>query len=345
MTQVNRYGTRRPDYRVALDGTDLTSTLRPRLDALSISSKRHGKADQLDLVLTDPDGALALPRTGVTLAVSLGWADAEGLRDMGTYTVDEIEHAGSPDKLTIRARATPVSSALRERKTRSWHATTVGALLRQMAAEHGLQPRISSTLAAIEVEHIDQDESDMNILSRLGHLFDASATVKAGCLIFAPLGKSLSASGIQLPTVSLTRRDGDRHRYHNADREHYTGVTASWHDHGKADERTVTAGSGDSTLRLRKVYPNQAQATSAAKAAWARTQRGKSTFTLTLATGRADIFPEQRLQLHGWPPAIDNTQWIITAVRHHLDSSGYRTTLTCETPASADQAATSEAAA
>ena len=105
----------------------------------------------------------------------------------------------------------------------------------------------------------------------------------------------------------------------------------------------MLAGAAGSIQRLRTLYPNRAQATAAAKAAWARAQRGQATFSLTLASGRADIYPEQRLRTHGWPPLIDHTPWIIAKVQQRLDSGGFRTTLDCETAASADQAGVHEA--
>jgi phage protein D len=64
-----------PDYRVTLDGADITGTLRQqvslngriraRLVSLSISEKRGEAADQLDIVLDDSDGRLSSGSVGV----------------------------------------------------------------------------------------------------------------------------------------------------------------------------------------------------------------------------------------------------------------------------------------
>jgi phage protein U len=62
-----------PDWRVTLDGTDLTERMRPRLVSLAISEKRGDEADQLDIVLDDADGLLAIPPEGARLLVMLGW--------------------------------------------------------------------------------------------------------------------------------------------------------------------------------------------------------------------------------------------------------------------------------
>jgi hypothetical protein len=50
-----------PDWRVTLEDTDLTERMRPRLVSLAISEKRGDEADQLDIVLDDADGLLAIP--------------------------------------------------------------------------------------------------------------------------------------------------------------------------------------------------------------------------------------------------------------------------------------------
>ena len=57
-------GARIPDFRITLDGKDLTSKIEPRLQALNISECRQDEADTLDLTLDDHDGQLAIPNRG-----------------------------------------------------------------------------------------------------------------------------------------------------------------------------------------------------------------------------------------------------------------------------------------
>ncbi len=319
-----------PRWRAVLDGQDITTRIAPRLVSLGITACRDDDADQLDLVASDHDGRLALPRHGVTVDVSLGW-DTIGLTRMGTYTVDEVEHAGTPDRITIRARSAKMAGPIREKRDQSWHDIDLGTLVRQLAGRNRLTPRCAPSLASIHVAHIDQtNESDLNILTRLGRLFDAVATVKAGCLLFAPIGAGTSTGGIALPTVALTRADGDRHRYHVADRDAYTGVRAYWHDVGAAKKQSVIAGSKTTLKSLRTVYATEDDATRAAKAEWKRIQRGASTFALHLARGRADIYPEMPVRVSGWKPEVDGTRWLVVRVEHRLGDGGFTTSIECE---------------
>lgn len=323
-----------PAWRVVLGGQDLTERLRPRLLDLTLTEARGGEADQLDLRIHDHDGAMALPRRGVELAVSLGWRDG-GLIDKGTFSVDEVEHSGAPDIITVRARSADLAHPMRTRRERSWHRVTLGAVLRTLAGEHGLQARVAPALAAVDIAHLDQTgESDAHLLTRLGKRYDAVATVKAGALIFAPIGAGTTASGIQLPTARITRADGDQHRFAQADRDKYSGVRAYWNHKPGADRKSVLVGNSGNAKRLRETFNTQAEAREQANAEWKRIQRGAATLSYTLALGRADLYPEQRVRVEGFKPEIDGTGWLIAKATHTVKGeSGYTTQLELETSA------------
>ncbi|MGF7152535.1 hypothetical protein [Novosphingobium gossypii] len=62
-----------PDWRVTLDGQDLSDRIRPRPVSLTLSEKRGDEANQLDIVLSDHDGMLGIPPEGAVLHLQLGW--------------------------------------------------------------------------------------------------------------------------------------------------------------------------------------------------------------------------------------------------------------------------------
>lgn len=331
-----------PAWRVVLDGVDLTDRLRPRLLDLSLTECRGGEADQLELRVHDHDGQLAMPRKGVLLQAAIGFQD-EGVVDKGTFKVDEVEHSGSPDVITVRARSADLTQPMRTRRERSWHDTTLGAILRNIAGEHGLQPRIAPALASVAIKHLDQtEESDAHLLTRLAKRYDAVATVKSGTLIFSPIGSGTTASGKALPRASIARKDGDQHRFSAADRNVYTGVRAYWDDKGAARRKSVLAGKSGNAKRLRESYSNEAEAREQAGAEWQRIQRGAATFSITLARGRPDLYPEQRVDVTGFKVGIDG-EWLIARVSHTITgSSGFTTSLELETPAGDMSAPTNE---
>lgn len=226
-----------PQWRATLDGVDITDRIAPRLLDLSLTESRGDEADQVDLRLHDHDGRLALPRRGVTLALAFGWADS-GMVNKGTFVVDEAEHSGPPDIITIRARSADLTHSIRTRRERSWHDTTLGAVLRTLAGGHSLKAAIAPALDSVALPHLDQaNKSDVNLLTRLGKRFDAVATIKAGTLIFKPIDATTTGDGISLPVQKLTRASGDSHRYAVVDRDAVTGVRAYWGDRGAAQGR------------------------------------------------------------------------------------------------------------
>nr|WP_300309235.1 phage late control D family protein [Halomonas sp.] len=321
---------RRPSYRLTLAGEDITPRLNGRLIELRLREQRGLEADQLDITLADHDGALVLPRRGAELRLAFGWQD-EGLVDKGLFTVDEVQHSGSPDQLTLRARSADMRGELPGKRTFSWHNLTLGEIVETIARRHSLEPVIGKTLVGIRVSHIDQtEESDLNFLTRLGERHDAIAAVKASHMLFTLAGKALTASGQSMPTITLTRRDGDQHRYSITDRDAYSGVKAYWNNTSGAKRQIVLAGGGDNAKQLRPTYASEVDALNAAQSEWQRIQRGLAEFELTLVQGRADVLPESPLAVYGFKPEIDATPWLVTEVEHTLGDSGFGTRVQCE---------------
>src|SRR5699024_9010290 len=102
----------------------------------------------------------------------------------------------------------------------------------------------------------------------------------------------------------LTRADGDNHRYTVTDRDSYSGVIAEYNDHADADKKRVVAGTADAPKRLRPTYATRADALAAARAEYHRIRRGAAEFELTLAEGRADLYPETPINVAGFKPDI-----------------------------------------
>lgn len=320
-----------PDFHLVVDGRDITPAVDPRLISLTLNEARGGEADQLELEISDHDGDLAVPPKDARITLALGWA-GKPLVDKGSFLVDEVEHSGTPDRLTIRARSADMLREMRVRSETSWHDTTIGAIVNTIAARHGLTPRVDSELAATPVAHIDQThESDLHFLTRLARQHDAVATVKNKRLLFLPINSTKSSTGQAMPAATITRSDGDQHRYHSADRHAYSGVRAYWHDPGKAEKRSVLAGTEEREKKLKDTYASEADALAAAKAEQQRVERGKATMELTLALGRPELAPQTEVQARGFKPEIDATPWLVVKLTHSLGDGGLTTRMELET--------------
>ncbi|MEV8471664.1 phage late control D family protein [Ralstonia sp. UNC404CL21Col] len=350
----------RPAYRIKVGDKDITGRFQGRLIGLTLTDNSGFEADQLDIELDDSDGKLDLPEKGVRLSLSLGW-EGTGLVDKGTYKVDELEHTGPPDRLVIRARSADMDGGLTTRREDSYAGKTVAEVVQAIALRNTFTWLVGKKLAGQVITHVDQTgESDANFLSRLAKEFDAIATVKNGTLLFIPAGEPTSGSGLPLPTVSITRASGDTHTFSVADRENYNGVKAHYQDtragvrgevvidasnavatkeqrtakgkkKKKKPEMVQASPNPDNVKVLRHTYASRFNAERAARAEWQKIQRGVATFNITLARGRAELFPSLHAQVSGWKPQIDGTGWSVGRVVHSLNDAGFMTTIELQT--------------
>ena len=245
--------------------------------------------------------------------------------------MDEIEPSGAPDVVSLRCRSAELRSTLRQRASQSWHGNTLGQIVRDIAAKNKLLANADTALASKTVQHIGQtNENDVHFLTRLGRQHDAVATVKKGRLVFLPIGSTKHASGVQLQAIALTRADGDRHRYHQAARDSYTGVRAYWHDPGAAKKKAAIAGTEKNLKTLRDSYATKDAALAAARAELGRIQRGAPTLEITLAIGQPSLMVQTPVNVTGLKPDIDGTAWLCKTVEHSLDDNGIVTRLKLE---------------
>lgn len=367
---VDAGATLAPAFMLTQAGNDITQDIIARLLSLTLTDNRGFEADQLDIELDDSDGQVEMPPRGAVLSLYLGW-QGSALLGKGEFTVDEIEHRGAPDTLTIRARSADFRGTLNSRREMSYHDTTLGQVVEQIAARNKLTASVATQLNAISIPHIDQSqESDAKFLTRLATRNGADVSVKAGKLLFLKAGSGTTASGKPIPAMTIERADGDRHQFAIADRGAYTGVTAKWlhtkdpkpkkqkvkiqrkpkfkqlralqHPKAKpvkakaavktpeAKEGEYMAGEADNVFALTTIYASKAQAMRAAAAKWDKLQSGVAEFSISLAIGRADLYPETPVQVKGFKRVIDEQSWIIAKVVHSLSNSGYTTSLDLE---------------
>lgn len=326
------------------EAQNITTKISQRLISLTLTDNRGFDADQLDLVLDDTDGLLALPSRNAILTLAFGWK-GEPLTYKGEYTVDEIEHSGSPDILTIRARSADLRGSLTNQQARSFHQKTIGEIVSQIASENQLKAKVSEAFEQEIIPHIDQaDESPISFLSRLAEQFDGIATVKNGYLLFIEAGMGKSASGQHLTKICITRQTGDSHRFCIAEADNYQAVKAYWHNYANGkrgevfiDETGISKGKSpqesdsEQIKTLRHTYASEQSALTACKREFNKLQRGTATFSLNLAEGNAELMPELPIEVKGFKKEIDSNGWIITKATHTLSAdSGFTTSIECE---------------
>lgn len=249
-----------PEFRILADSQDITDRIKDRLLSLRVTDEAGIKSDTVEIKLDDRDALVVWPEHGAELEVSLGYQQS-GLTRLGLYIVDEVEHSGPPNALTIRAKASDMRQSFKAPRTRVWDNVTLADMVTIIAGEHGLAPKISESLAAVNYTHLDQtEESDLHLLTRLARENSAVTKPVAGNLIFATRGESKSISGKDLPTTQIVASQVQRHQMTQADRGKYAAVLTHWHDLMNADRMPVKVGQGKPVYTLRHTYSDGDQA-------------------------------------------------------------------------------------
>jgi phage protein D len=332
----------RPDFSIQAGSRDITEAVRDRLLELSITDEAGIKSDQLKLTLDDrrrENGAIAsLPGMGMQLSVSLGYVES-GLRDMGSYLVDEIELRHPPATLSIGARAADMSGPFRSRKARSWEASTLGSIIQAIAAEHGYTPKVDSELGRIAVPHLDQvAESDMALLTRIAEKHDAVAKPVHGFLVLARAGEAKSVGGANLPQIRLDVSEISSWSYKHSARSpggqakgkketvQRGGYKARWWDCEAGKDRWVTVGEEPfEELPYRHKTESEARAAAAAKLNKGKRKEGGLSLTMPGNTSMAAECCLYIVLRPGLP-----TDWRIIKAEHRLSNSGYTTQVDAE---------------
>lgn len=326
----------RPEFRLLANQADITAAIAERLISLRYTDEAGIDSDMLEIRLADhdPDRPVRIPPTGAELVLSLGY-DGD-LTRVGTFVCDEVELAGWPGEMTIRARATPFEASkggmgqMQTQKRRTWPSgVRLEDIVKKVAAEHGLKPVVAPDMASIRSPHLDQmDESDINFLVRIGARYDAVIKPAGGCLILARRGQAKRATGELLPSVILAATEVTSYRVSLTRRDNSGTVVAYWHETRRARRQEVSVGNGEPVFRLKRYFPSADMAMAAARAEHDRRARRQARLSLTMP-GRLDVMAEGRLVLAGVREGVDG-EWVITRAEHSLDAGGFSTSIEAE---------------
>lgn len=355
-----------PSAELTIDGRRFGTQAMSRIISISLTDKRGFEADELTIELDDHDGTIAIPKTGSKITLKLGYKET-GLVEKGEYLVSEFTASGSPDRLSITARAADLAEALAEQVEKSWHKQTLYQIIETIAKKHKYEYLISKDYQNQKIEHIDQtNESDASFMSRLAEQYDAIATIKNGKLLFIPAGESQTASGQPILPTTITRASGDSHSFTYSSSNSYQAVRAYYTDKKTGQKKEVIVNKdnaypnkkttqqtksvkgktfkakkkendnkkvntdGQKIKTLRHLYATESGAWSGARGAFKKIQRGVAEFSITLAVGRPDLYPETPAVVKGFKPEIDAEAWLITEVSHKIDSGGYTASIQFE---------------
>ena len=315
-----------PGFRVEANGGDITSLIADRLISLRLNEQAEQQSDSLEISLDDRDKRVPVPANGTWLRVWLGYSKP---LYMGAFAVDEVELSMGPRSMVIKATASNTAPTLqKEQRTKSWHNTTLGAVVQEIAGRHNVVPVIKGSLATTQIKHEDQtNESDQAFLTRMAQKFKATIKPADGKLVVVPRGDKDNAG-----SVTIRQEDVTNWRATLKNRGAYGGVKARYLDRTLNKEKTVSAGQSGGALPVfeeKQLYKSQTEAQKAADSRLQSLRAGEVRISITLP-GRPDVNAEGLVTLQGFRGEVDGT-WNVKQVTHDLSGSGYVTTVECGT--------------
>lgn len=321
-----------PAWRLSVDGEDATAALSVHVASIRVETTTDRTTDSLEIECAE-NAALAAPPTGRKLRPSLGY-EGRQLVPMGEFWHTETDLELVPRRLRIRATGADFrpQSGIRAPRTRAWHDTTLGAIVEEIAAEHGLAPRVDAALGAHAIAHADQTaESDLHLLQRIALHWNGTAKEAGSDLVLAAAGAGASASGVALPAVRLTPDSGiTAGRVEYRDRPRFSSVRAPYRELALAATVLAVAGAGEPALDLAETSPDREQATAAANARLSQLRREGAKLTISMP-GRPELSAGSPITTAGWGPVADGA-WIATRITHTLSpTAGFTTDVSAST--------------
>lgn len=317
-----------PAFRIVADGADITQAIADRLVSIRVQDQAGQQSDSLEIALDDRDSLVPVPRSGAWLRVWLGYSTDGSLPVyMGAYAVDEVELSAGPRSMVIKATAAQTAPELvKEQRTKSWHNTTLGAVVQEIAKQNGLTPIIKGNLASIQIKHEDQtNESDQSFLTRLADKYKATIKPGDGKLIMVPRGAGEGG------TVTINGTEVISWRATLKNRGAYSQVKVKYLDRNLNKEKIVTEGDKGPlpVFEDKQLYRSEDEAKKAAVSKLQSLNAGEVRISLQMP-GRPQINAEGLVTLAGFRPYVNGT-WNIKSVTHDLSSSGYSTSVECGT--------------
>ena len=228
-----------PIAQLTINGEPFGTQTTQRIISIELTDKRGFEADELTIELNDYDSAIAIPNIGDKITLAIGYQQT-GVVYKGEYLFTEFTHQGSPDTLSITARAADLAETLMEQQEKSWHRQTLYQIVATIAQRHQYPYTIADQYKNIHIAHIDQtDESDASFLTRLAEQHDAIATIKNNTLLFIPAGAAQTASGKALPELNITRQSGDNHSFSYDASNAYNAVRAYYTDKKTGQKKSI----------------------------------------------------------------------------------------------------------
>lgn len=224
-------------------GTDILSRLAGRWKSVKVSEHDGGTSDAARVTLVGPPDDVPLPAQDAEFDVLMGWEGGSGLVLQGRYKFQKTRLTGSPEHgeaTELEFRSADFVDALKRSGREHYDDTTFGDMVKKLAAKAGLTPEVDPDLAGVKLGYrVRWDQSLIDFATELGGELGATVKPSGGKLIATKRGGGKSATGRDLETIQIRRRQGYGYAIELDPRSDAGSIAAPWQDE-KSGERKLT---------------------------------------------------------------------------------------------------------
>lgn len=319
------------EWRVLVDGRDMTAGMRPYLIDIEITDKDGAASDACSLTFDDTDGQALLPRDGSHVRVFL-----QGVQKF-SGKVDSVRSSGGRGQgrvLKVTAKGFDVRGKAKEPQGFHMDDAKLGDFLHQAAKNAGLAGIVvGDKIASVMRDYWTADgESFIQLGQRLAREFHATFKLRSGAA--GDVAVLMPRDQTALPAVKgVVGAGGNVISWDIAPvtgRQVFTKGKVKWFDREEAKfkvedvEFQLDRALPDAVNFVRSTAADQAQAKmiGEARKSEAKREGGEGSVELDLDV---DAQAEAPFELSGARPGVDGTYRIVS-VRHKASRSGGSTT-------------------
>lgn len=260
------FGDFTPVFMLKKDDKDISSLLRHDFVSLVVDDYANEQSDCIALTLSDSFNA---PSFDDVIECFIGYEET-GVWSAGVYSISSSNFCTR--NTTIKATATFFNGQIKEKRKKVYKNKKVSEIVQDVADSNQLGYKCDIDDV---IDYIEQNESDINFLSRLAADYGAIFKVKRTEVIF--MTKS------NRKKIYIDLNECEDYNFRKNVREVYQSCEATYHSSSLGRKVKVAVGDGEPVLRLEDGYRSEAAAMRAAKTELARAQRESWSGDFTIA--------------------------------------------------------------
>lgn len=313
-----------PDFKIIVDGIDSTAKINDRMVSLTVVDNDGHTADEFTLLMDDRDFALAVPRKGALVVISMGYHET-GLAMMGQFTVNGVKRKFDKSGgavMEITGKSADLKKEMKSQRHGRYIDKTIKQIVSEVAGRHGMGARVSPKLGQLKrTPEYQSEESDLHFLMRIAHDHDAVFKVAGGQFLF------LSRNEISAPAIKLTKGDFTECEVEADDRADHKTARAHYYDRGEAKRKKVEQEGGEGgQFTMRHTFQDEAVAKDAARAKKRQLERAAKTLN-GKGPGNVVLMAGAKLETEIGAELYDGSWRIKTATHTMTKQEGYSTAI------------------